>query len=103
MCVHTYTCVCVCVILCLRLCVYVTVCMHVCVCARVCVVVCVVVCVCFQKTIMFLQADMEVVVDAACGMAVLRGADVFKQGILGAPTGNIRLTRFRQNVQTDSV
>ena len=38
------------------------------------------------------QADMEVVVDIACGMAVLRGADVFKQGILGAPTGIVRLT-----------
>ena len=25
--------------------------------------------------------------DVACGMAVLRGADIFKQGILGASTG----------------
>ena len=101
MCVCEYVCVhactCVCVILCLRLCVYTCVCMCMCVC------VCVVACVCFQKTIMFLQADMEVVVDVACGMAVLRGADVFKQGILGAPTGTIRLTRFNLNVQADSV
>ena len=78
-------------------------CIHACVCECVCMCVCVVVCVCFQKAIMFLQADMEVVVDVACGMAVLRGADVFKQGILGAPTGNIRLTRFNLTVQTDSV
>ncbi|KAL8609413.1 hypothetical protein ACOMHN_019902 [Nucella lapillus] len=32
------------------------------------------------------QAEMEVIVDVPCGMAVLRGADIFKQGILGAPT-----------------
>ncbi|PVD30727.1 hypothetical protein C0Q70_10002 [Pomacea canaliculata] len=31
------------------------------------------------------QAEKEVIVDHACGMAVLRGADVFKQGIVGAP------------------
>ncbi|XP_071102120.1 tRNA (cytosine(72)-C(5))-methyltransferase NSUN6-like [Haliotis cracherodii] len=30
--------------------------------------------------------DKEVVVDLACGMAVLRGADVFVQGIMAAPT-----------------
>ena len=96
-CAYIYMCVCVCDS------VFETLCVCDCVYACVCVRVCVVVCVCFQKTIMFLQADMEVVVDVACGMAVLRGADVFKQGILGAPTGNIRLTRFRQNVQTDSV
>ncbi|XP_067649242.1 tRNA (cytosine(72)-C(5))-methyltransferase NSUN6-like [Haliotis asinina] len=30
--------------------------------------------------------DKEVVVDLACGMAVLRGADVFIQGIMAAPT-----------------
>ena len=28
--------------------------------------------------------------DVACGMAVLRGADVFAQGILGAPHGTYR-------------
>lgn len=31
------------------------------------------------------QAKLEVIVDLACGMSILRGADVFKQGILGAP------------------
>lgn len=31
------------------------------------------------------KAEKEVIVDLACGMAVLRGADVFKQGIVGAP------------------
>ncbi|KAK7109720.1 tRNA (cytosine(72)-C(5))-methyltransferase NSUN6-like [Littorina saxatilis] len=32
------------------------------------------------------QVDMEVMVDVPCGMAILRGADIFKQGILAAPT-----------------
>ncbi|BFZ09078.1 hypothetical protein BsWGS_12117 [Bradybaena similaris] len=31
------------------------------------------------------QHQKEVIVDLACGMAVLRGAHVYKQGILGAP------------------
>ncbi|OWF36336.1 putative methyltransferase NSUN6 [Mizuhopecten yessoensis] len=31
--------------------------------------------------------DKQVVVDLACGMAVLRGADVFAQGIMGCPLG----------------
>lgn len=33
------------------------------------------------------RSDKEVIVDLACGMAVLRGADIFVQGIMGAPTG----------------
>lgn len=32
------------------------------------------------------KGEVEVIVDVPCGMAVLRGADVFKQGILGAFT-----------------
>jgi len=32
-----------------------------------------------------LQVKKEVIVDLACGMAVLRGADVFVLGIMGAP------------------
>ncbi|KAH9503791.1 putative methyltransferase nsun6 [Bulinus truncatus] len=32
------------------------------------------------------QQNKEVIVDLACGMAVLRGAQVFKIGIMGAPT-----------------
>lgn len=31
------------------------------------------------------QVKKEVIVDLACGMAVLRGADVFVLGIMGAP------------------
>ena len=35
----------------------------------------------------FCQIQREVIVDLACGMAVLRGADVFVLGIMGAPSG----------------
>ena len=31
------------------------------------------------------------IVDLACGMAVLRGADVFVLGIMGAPAGKLSL------------
>lgn len=30
--------------------------------------------------------EKEVIIDQSCGMAVMRGADIFVQGILGAPT-----------------
>ena len=33
------------------------------------------------------QHENEVMVDLSCGMAVLRGADVFAQGIMAAPPG----------------
>ena len=33
------------------------------------------------------QVKKDVIVDLACGMAVLRGADVFVLGIMGAPAG----------------
>lgn len=32
------------------------------------------------------QVEKEVIIDQSCGMAVMRGADIFVQGILGAPT-----------------
>ena len=38
-----------------------------------------------------LQAQKEVIVDFLCGMSVLRGADVFIQGIMGAPTSMLSL------------
>jgi predicted ribosome-associated RNA-binding protein Tma20 len=31
--------------------------------------------------------EKEVIVDAACGAAVLRGAHVFAPGVMGMPTG----------------
>jgi len=34
-----------------------------------------------------MPASVEVVVDEACGLAVLRGADVFAPGILALPPG----------------
>lgn len=34
--------------------------------------------------------EKEVIIDQSCGMAVMRGADIFVQGILGAPTSNCR-------------
>ncbi|XP_076461980.1 tRNA (cytosine(72)-C(5))-methyltransferase NSUN6-like isoform X2 [Babylonia areolata] len=48
-----------------------------------------------------LQADMEVMVDCACGAAVLRGADIFKQGILGAPQGMQPGSRVRVMADLD--
>uniref|UniRef100_K1Q5I5 Putative methyltransferase NSUN6 n=1 Tax=Magallana gigas TaxID=29159 RepID=K1Q5I5_MAGGI len=32
------------------------------------------------------KMEKEVIIDQSCGMAVMRGADIFVQGILGAPT-----------------
>ena len=37
-----------------------------------------------------LQKEKEVIVDVSCGMSVMRGADVFVQGILGAPTSKYK-------------
>lgn len=47
----------------------------------------------------FNEADLriqerEVIVDAACGAAVLRGAHVFAPGIMGMPTGAIYFSVF---------
>ena len=36
------------------------------------------------------QKGHEVIVGLACGMSVLRGADVYVGGIMGAPHGNIK-------------
>ena len=33
------------------------------------------------------QLEKKVVVDMQCGLAVLRGADVFVPGVMGAPKG----------------
>lgn len=35
----------------------------------------------------YFQNGNEVIVDHACGMAVLRGANIFAQGIMSAPMG----------------
>jgi predicted ribosome-associated RNA-binding protein Tma20 len=47
----------------------------------------------------FSEADLriqerEVIVDATCGAAVLRGAHVFAPGIMGMPTGAIYFSIF---------
>lgn len=47
------------------------------------------------------QAEKEVIVDLACGMAVLRGADVFKQGIMGAPSNMVAGERVRVMADLD--
>ena len=40
------------------------------------------------------QCNKEVIVDHLCGCAVMRGADVFAQGILGAPTSKYQLVNL---------
>jgi len=35
-----------------------------------------------------LQVDREVIIDVSCGMAVLRGANIFTAGILAMSQGN---------------
>ena len=48
---------------------------------------------CLNDTVHYdilLQKEKEVIVDVSCGMAVMRGADVFVQGILGAPTSKYK-------------
>ena len=35
----------------------------------------------------FVSHDTHVIVDVLCGCAVLRGADVFAPGVMGAPRG----------------
>ena len=48
---------------------------------------------CLNDTVHYdilLQKEKEVIIDVSCGMAVMRGADVFVQGILGAPTSKYK-------------
>ncbi|KAK7483946.1 hypothetical protein BaRGS_00024830 [Batillaria attramentaria] len=47
------------------------------------------------------KAEKEVIVDLPCGMAVLRGADVFKQGILGAPSTMLAGERVKVMADVD--
>lgn len=41
--------------------------------------------------------DRAVIVDVHCGVAVMRGADVFAPGVLSAPKGTITLIIFVHN------
>ena len=42
-----------------------------------------------DHVLLFMQMETEIIVDLACGMAVLRGAHVFAQGIMAAHPGII--------------